>query len=258
MKKIVRAKGLEIGQGVPKVCVSLTGRTEEELLKQAEEYSKLDIDILEWRVDYFAEVEDIDRVKQTLENISYMLEDKPLIFTFRSKKEGGEKILSNEEYAKLNEEIIKTKLIDIVDIELFIGDNEVKYLIDKAHDNNLKVIVSNHDFSKTPSEDVIVKRLEKMIEFNADLPKIAVMPRNQLDVLTLLKATCIIRNNYNQQPIITMSMGSLGMISRLSGEIFGSALTFGCVENVSAPGQIYYKELKDILKLIDKNISSRF
>ena len=137
---------------------------------------------------------------------------------------------------------------------MFIGDENTKQLIDLAHDNNVKVIISNHDFEKTPDEDIIVERLERMIKLGADLPKIAVMPKSELDVLTLLKATCIVKEDYKEQPIITMSMGSLGMISRLSGKVFGSALTFGCVRNVSAPGQIYYKELKDILSLIDKNM----
>lgn len=254
MNKIVKVKELEIGQGVPKVCVSITGKTEEDLLKQSEEYSKLDIDILEWRVDYFNKVDNVLEVKKVLKSITNILGDKPLIFTFRSKKEGGEREISLEEYIKLNEEVIKTQIVDIVDVELFIGDENTKQLIDLAHDNNVKVIISNHDFEKTPDEDIIVERLERMIKLGADLPKIAVMPKSELDVLTLLKATCIVKEDYKEQPIITMSMGSLGMISRLSGKVFGSALTFGCVRNVSAPGQIYYKELKDMISLIDKNM----
>lgn len=254
MSKIVKVKELEIGQGVPKVCVSITGKTEEDLLKQAEEYSKLDIDILEWRVDYFNKVDNVSEVKRVLKSITNILGKKPLIFTFRSKKEGGEKEISLEEYIKLNEEVIKSQLSDIVDVELFVGDENTKQLIDLAHDNNVKVIVSNHDFEKTPKEDIIVERLKRMIQLGADLPKIAVMPKNQLDVITLLKATCVVKEEYKEQPIITMSMGSLGMISRLSGETFGSSLTFGCVGNASAPGQVYYKELKDILNLIDKNM----
>lgn len=254
MKKIVKVKKLEIGQGIPKVCVSITGRTEEELFKQAKEYSKLDIDILEWRVDYFSKVDNILEVTNTLRVLSDVLKEKPLIFTFRSKKEGGEKEISKERYMELNKEVIKSKLIDIVDVELLMGNEEVKELIDLAHDNNVKVIVSNHDFNNTPEENVIVERLEKMIKLGADLPKIAVMPNAPIDVLTLLKGTCIIKKKYHNHPIITMSMGALGMVSRLSGEVFGSVLTFACVKNVSAPGQIYYKDLKYVLNLIDKNI----
>ena len=251
MSKSIKVKELEIGQGMPKVCVSVTGRTEEELLKQVKEYKELDIDILEWRVDYFEEIENIE--KDTLDKMHNILQNKPLIFTFRSKKEGGERLLSTEYYFKLNKEIIETQLVDIVDIELFTGHKEVEYLVKKAHDNKVKTIISNHDFDKTPEEEEIVKRIEKMITLGGDLPKIAVMPNSEKDVLNLLGATSIIKNKYKDKPIVTMSMGSLGLISRLSGEIFGSAITFGCVGKPSAPGQIYYKELKDILYLINKN-----
>lgn len=254
MKKIVRVKELEIGQGVPKICVSITGKNEEELLKQAQQYKELNIDILEWRVDYYEDVEDIDKVKGLLKKLSIILLEKPLIFTFRSKKEGGEKSLSNEMYIKLNKEIIETKLIDIVDVEMFTGDNEAKYLIKKAHENNVKVILSNHDFHKTPEECEIIKRIEKMILLEADLPKIAVMPKSQEDVFKLLKATSYINKKYKDKSIITMSMGSLGLISRLSGEIFGSVITFACVGKSSAPGQIYHKELRNVLQIINKNM----
>ena len=253
MSKSIKVKELEIGQGMPKVCVSVTGRTEEELLKRVKEYKELDIDILEWRVDYFEEIENIEKVKDTLEKMHNILQNKPLIFTFRSKKEGGERLLSTEYYFKLNKEIIETQLVDIVDIELFTGHKEVEYLVKKAHDNKVKTIISNHDFDKTPEEEEIVKRIEKMITLGGDFPKIAVMPNSEKDVLNLLGATSIIKNKYKDKPIVTMSMGSLGLISRLSGEIFGSAITFGCVGKPSAPGQIYYKELKDILYLINKN-----
>lgn len=253
MSKSIKVKELEIGQGMPKVCVSVTGRTEEELLKRVKEYKELDIDILEWRVDYFEEIENIEKVKDTLKKMHNILQNKPLIFTFRSKKEGGERLLSTEYYFKLNKEIIETQLVDIVDIELFTGHKEVEYLVKKAHDNKVKTIISNHDFDKTPEEEEIVKRIEKMITLGGDFPKIAVMPNSEKDVLNLLGATSIIKNKYKDKPIVTMSMGSLGLISRLSGEIFGSAITFGCVGKPSAPGQIYYKELKDILYLINKN-----
>ena len=55
------------------------------------------------------------------------------------------------------------------------------------------------------------------------------------------------------RPIITMSMGKLGLISRLCGEVFGSALTFGCAGQASAPGQIDAKELKAVLEITHNN-----
>ena len=76
-----------------------------------------------------------------------------------------------------------------------------------------------------------------MQELDADIPKIAVMPQNKKDVLTLLAATEEMVSEYADRPIITMSMAGTGLISRLCGEVFGSALTFGAVGKASAPGQ---------------------
>ena len=110
--------------------------------------------------------------------------------------------------------------------------------------------MSNHDFDKTPEREEIVKRLCKMQELNADLPKIAVMPKSTTDVLTLLCATDDMVTKYAKTPIITMSMAGLGVISRLSGETFGSALTFGAAKVASAPGQVEVNKLSEILKIL--------
>lgn len=94
--------------------------------------------------------------------------------------------------------------------------------------------MSNHDFHKTPAAEEIVQRLRKMQELGADIPKIALMPQNKADVLTLLSATLEMQERYADRPIITMSMAKTGVISRLSGEVFGSAATFGAVKKASA------------------------
>ena len=55
-------------------------------------------------------------------------------------------------------------------------------------------------------------------------------------------------------PIVTMSMGKVGISSRILGEVFGSAITFGSVKRASAPGQIPADELSEVLDIINKNI----
>jgi 3-dehydroquinate dehydratase-1 len=47
-----------------------------------------------------------------------------------------------------------------------------------------------------------------------------------------------------EKPLISMSMGSLGSISRIAGENFGSAVTFATVGAASAPGQFPIRELR--------------
>ena len=114
----------------------------------------------------------------------------------------------------------------------------------------MKVIASNHDFDKTPCQAELVARLKKMQEVGADILKTAVMPNSKKDVLTLLAATEEMATNYAEVPIVTMSMSKLGLISRVAGELFGSAITFGAAEKASAPGQIPAGELSEVLHIL--------
>jgi 3-dehydroquinate dehydratase (EC 4.2.1.10) len=114
----------------------------------------------------------------------------------------------------------------------------------------VKVIMSSHDFHNTPPAEEIVRRLRKMQQLGADIPKIALMPQNKTDVLTLLTATLEMHEHYADRPLITMSMAKTGVISRLAGEVFGSAATFGAVKKASAPGQISVSDLRIALTIL--------
>ena len=110
--------------------------------------------------------------------------------------------------------------------------------------------MSSHDFHKTPSFDEITGRLIGMKKLGADVAKLACMPKSAKDVLTLLSATEAIKSQYPDEPLITMSMGRLGAISRISGECFGSSLTFGSAKKASAPGQLEVTTLHQILQAL--------
>ncbi|WP_315115311.1 type I 3-dehydroquinate dehydratase [Clostridium intestinale] len=254
MEKVVKVKDVVIGEGLPKICVPMVGESLSELLEEANYLKDLDVDIVEWRVDFFEHVSDIEKVKQALKEIREVLNSKPIIFTFRSKKEGGQKEVSSEFYVELNKTLAETKLVDIIDVELFNEEKDVKTLIEVAHLNNIAVIISNHDFDKTPAKEEIIERLRKAEKLGGDIPKIAVMPTCTEDVITLLDATRIVKEKYIEGPIITMSMAGKGVISRVSGELFGSALTFGAAKKVSAPGQISVVDLRNIIEVLHNNL----
>lgn len=250
----VKVKNITLGEGKPKICVPIVGITKEDILNQAKALENVEVDVVEWRVDWFEGVFEFEKVKDVLVDLRKELKELPLLFTFRTSKEGGEKSIENEEYVNLNKSVAATGLVDLVDVEVFTGDEYVKEVIKAAHESNVKVIASNHDFDKTPSKDEIVSRLIKMQDLGADIPKIAVMPTCKLDVLELLEATVIMSEQHANRPIITMSMAGKGVISRLCGEAFGSCLTFGSVAKASAPGQINVEELNKVLNIINKSL----
>ena len=254
MIKTLKVRNLVIGEGKPKVIVPIVGKTETAILAKADEIDYDTIDAIEWRVDFYDDVFNIDKVKMTAEKLRAKIGEKPLIFTFRTGNEGGEKAISMSEYIALNTAIAKSGFVDIIDVEIFSGDEIVRTIIDNVHDAGKFVIASNHDFQKTPPESELISRMQKMQDMGADLPKIAMMPTSKEDVLTLLSATLKMHTLYADRPIITMSMSGKGVISRLSGEVFGSAMTFGAVGQVSAPGQIPVENLNSVLEIISKSM----
>lgn len=252
--KSIKTRNIVIGEGIPKVCVPIVGKTSKELLSEVEALKDIAIDIVEWRMDHFIDVESLEAVKQMVHELRCVLQDIVLLATFRSKKEGGEKEVSSTYYVALNKTVIDTKEVDFVDVELFSGDVYVNEIVNYAHEHGVYVIMSNHDFNKTPTKDEIIKRLCKMQEMHSDITKIAVMPQNKQDVLTLLCASNDMYEQYAKVPLITMSMAATGAISRMCGEVFGSCVTFGAAKKASAPGQMAVKDLRSVLEIIHNSL----
>ena len=248
--KTVTVKDLVIGTGAPKIIVSLMAKDIASVKSEALAYREADFDILEWRVDHYADLSNVESVMAAAKILRETMPEKPLLFTFRSKKEGGETELSDEAYFALNREAARSGLVDVIDIELFNDEAQIRALVDDAHAAGVKVIMSNHDFHKTPAQEDIIYRLRRMQDLGADLPKIAVMPQSPQDVLTLLAATLTMKEKYATRPLITMSMGKSGGVSRVTGRLFGSAMTFGTVGQASAPGQIAIAKLREGMDIL--------
>lgn len=246
----VKVKNVIIGKGKPKICVPIVARTEEEIVKEAEVFLSLPADIVEWRADWYEEVSDLPKVLETAGKLQQILAGIPLLFTFRTEKEGGEKSLAPEDYIIMNKELAESGFVDLLDVELFTGDQAVKEIVEHCHRHQVKVIVSSHDFKRTPPKEEMLGRLRKMQELGADIPKIAVMPQIKEDVLALLAITLEMSQYYAKGPIITMSMAGMGAASRLVGETFGSAVTYGAAGKRSAPGQIQVEALAEILEVL--------
>ena len=246
----VKVRDIEIGAGAPKIIVPIVGKTKDEIITEAKTFDSIPVDVVEWRADWFEGVFDFAQVKDVLTDLREVLGNIPILMTFRTSKEGGEKAIDDDAYAELNLNAAKSGLVDLIDVEIFTGDAVVREIIDGAHAAGVKVVASNHDFHKTPAKSDIIYRLRKMQDMGADIPKIAVMPQNKRDVLTLLAATEEMVTDYADRPVITMSMAGTGVISRLCGEVFGSSMTFGAAGKASAPGQMGVNDLNTVLGLL--------
>lgn len=251
--KAIEIKGRRIGGPRPQICVPLVAKTEAELLKEATSIAALKPDLVEWRVDFLEVVESIPDVLDSLLMLRNMLLEYPIIFTCRTHLEGGYRSIDENIRLELIKKAIKTGLIEMVDIELTSGEEAIQDIIDIARLNHVYVILSNHDFEKTPPINTMVERLRKAQDLGADIAKIAVMPNSMEDVLNLLHATNIMKEQHAHIPLITMSMSKKGLITRIGGGIFGSSVTFGTGKAASAPGQIAKEELEAAIELLYKD-----
>ncbi len=254
MKNIVEVKGIKIGEGQPKICIPVVARNIEEIKKQGRSVMFTPADIIEWRIDYLMNVTDIAYVLTAMKKLKECIEGKPILVTFRTFKEGGKCKITVEQYTAIYMAVIESGLADMIDIEFFLGEKIIQPLMERAGEKGVKVILSNHDFEKTPPAKEIISRLMSMKALGADIAKVAVMPRDSGDVLTLLSAAEHMKHIENPIPIVTISMAATGTISRIAGEIFGSAITFASAGNNSAPGQIDADILDRITSMIHKEL----
>ncbi|WP_042222539.1 type I 3-dehydroquinate dehydratase [Oceanobacillus manasiensis] len=247
----IQVRDVTVGEGIPKIIVPLMGATEKELLEEITYIEELKPDLLEWRADFFQRVADFSVVEQILRLLREKLPAIPLIFTFRTEQEGGNCPMHVEDYFNLLNVVLDSNKVDLIDMELLTDESMLQQTIDHAKQQGVKIILSNHEFSHTPAKETLLFRLQKMVSLGADISKIAVMPQSVKDLLTLLDVTQEAKKS--ECPLITMAMGKLGLLSRLSGEVFGSAATFAAGKQASAPGQISVAELRKALQIIHQH-----
>lgn len=244
----MQIKKRTIGAGRPLVCVPVVEIDEDGIYKAAERAVGQGAEVLEWRIDWFAQAVCQDRVERILHRLQEICGDVILLCTFRSRSQGGEQEISEDMYVGLLELLAKSGQADILDVEVPKLSNPSD-VIRKLHDKGQCVIGSKHYFSHTPETVQMQQDLSDMQRAEADIGKLAVMPHSSLDVLRLLEVTARMKEDYPHYPLVTMAMGGLGAISRISGEVFGSCMTFASVGKTSAPGQM---PIEDVIKILNK------
>ena len=245
---VIQVRGLEIGSGIPKICAPIVGSTPEQIKAQAQAIADSPAQIAEWRCD-FAEDGITDAPEAMLTLLRRILREKLLLVTFRTKPEGGEREISPESYKLFYEKVLKSGQADLLDVELTAGEALCNDIIHKAGAAGVHTIISCHFFDRTPPDDELRNRMLMMERSGASILKLAAMPLNPSDVLRLMQE-CHAFSEKTVKPMIFMSMGKMGLTSRLSGELTGSCITFGTVGEASAPGQIDVRELDRILRIV--------
>ncbi len=200
----------------------------------AKKAKQLGADILELRIDLLSQ--NPQGVLEELKKLGL-----PIIITNRMADQGGSWQGSEEE--RIRELLLLLPLADAVDIELCARDRDS--VVNKARNAGKTVIISTHDFQKTPDNIVMDSIIHESLEAGADIAKLAVMPGSLMDVLRLLEVTLLAKG-----PVCTIAMGVTGKHSRIIAPVYGSVMTYGYVDTPTAPGQLRIDEMKKLLEML--------
>ena len=247
-------RNVTFGGAIPAVAIPISGRTEAEICAEAVA-ARGAADLIELRADAFDGIHDTMRLLGLLAEVRAGF-DGPILFTLRSEREGGLFTSDPEEYLDILRIAISSGCIDLIDIELGTeitaeaieyGISTAQMLAEEAKSFGIRVVMSEHDFTSTHRSADIYAAMERMRDCGADIAKGAYMPKTAEDIDEVLAAGLRAKRELGI-PTILISMGEHGRMTRTFGEVFGSAVTFGCLEGkLSAPGQLEAHEMREVL-----------
>lgn len=251
-KKTVKLPGVTLGEGMPKICVPVMG-ADERALSAAAEAARAQADLIELRLDSVSPEMDAEKLRRACKTVREKALGTAVLATMRTARDGGAGETDAARYEALLTALARERLCDALDVELSVGEAAFARIAKAAHEAGIPVIGSFHDFEKTPKAEEMAARLHKMAALGADVCKIAVMPQTRRDVVALT-AACAQADDELEQPIIAISMGEMGMSTRICAEAMGGCLSFGTAGRASAPGQMEAGTLREALTLIHKTM----
>ena len=230
---MIKLGSLSLIDGMPRIAVGFSDNVSIKVIQDAK---NLGLDIAELRMDRYSKHDK----KYVLSEIK-KFKNFPLIGTIRSKKEGGFWNRSEAERLSLFKVIIPE--IDAIDIEISSKDI-LESVVKAAHAANKIVVISHHNFRKTPSGNDLNKILDEAKSVGADIVKIATFVAKNDDVRTLAGFTIAHRS----KGLVTIGMGDKGVITRITFPALGSLITYAALGQSTAPGQLEYADAVDLTR----------
>ncbi|HFI0256271.1 TPA: type I 3-dehydroquinate dehydratase [Streptococcus suis] len=200
-----------------------------------------DADIIEWRADYLPKEEILTVAPAVFEKFV----GREIVFTIRTRKEGGEIELTDEEYVKIIKEVATLYQPDYIDFEYFSHQAVFEEMLDFPN-----LVLSYHNFEETPEN--FMEIMSELTSLSPAVVKMAVMANTEQDALDVMNYTRGFKTLNAEQTFATMSMGKIGMLSRIAGMVTGSCWTFASLDEASAPGQISLANTRKFLDILEK------
>lgn len=239
-------KGKIIDENNPRICIPIVERSYEDIIARATALTVKRVEMVEWRADFFEDLFNKDELTKLLGALRSMFKDTIFLVTVRTVEEGGQVAMDEDDRKSLLMDIASTRCPDLMDVEYFTYTRPEEIIKD-IQSKGIGVIASHHNFNKTPKKSVCLRLLEQMESADPDAIKLCTMPLRSGDVFNLGGAADEFISERPGQPMIIIAMGNHGVITRIAPGAFGSCVTFGSVDKASAPGQVEYDKLKELV-----------
>lgn len=252
-KKTVRLKDVVLGEGMPKICVPVMGRSIDEICMAAQRAADAGADVIELRIDSLDASPDAQTAVDVCSAVRGAAGEIPLLFTMRTARDGGAGSSDVQAYEALLTAVAAAGACDAIDCELSVGDEAFLRIVRAAHDAGIAVVGSSHEFGAIGDMNRAAQWLHRQAALGADVVKAAVMTKTREEAL---EAALALTRAGGQiaAPMIAIAMGPAGVLTRIGGACMGSCLTFGTAGEASAPGQIDAVKLRLALEIIDAAI----
>ena len=201
-----------------------------------------DADIIEWRADFLPK----DEILQVAPAIFEKFAGRELLFTLRTRAEGGEIDLSAQDYVQVIKDVTQLYQPEYVDFEYFGNKDVFDQMLDFPN-----LVLSYHNFQETPEN--MMEILSELTSLNPKVVKVSIMAHTEQDVLDLMNFTRGFKTLNPEQEYVTISMGKVGKVSRITSDVTGSSWSFASLDVASAPGQISLSNMKKIREILNED-----
>ena len=202
----------------------------------------IDADIIEWRADFLPK----EAILQVAPAIFEKFAGRELLFTLRTRAEGGEIDLDSAEYVQIIKDVAQLYQPEYIDFEYFSHKDVFEEMLDFPN-----LFLSYHNFQETPEN--MMEILSELTSLTPKVVKVSVMAHTEQDVLDLMNFTRGFKTLNPEQEYVTISMGKVGKVSRITSDVTGSSWSFASLDEASAPGQISLSSMKKIREILNED-----
>ena len=242
----MQGKRPDFNDGKLYVTIPVMAFTMDDLKEQAKTAKENDPDMIEWRADALAGIDNEETRNEAIATIREIMGDTPILFTCRDFCDKGKQDLPYETKKEILKAAVTSGSIDVVDIELP-HDEFIPELRELAHANNVLLLIAHHDWEKTPSKEEMTEIMRKEYDLGADILKYSFAPQSYGDVALVAEATLEAKADWQDRPCFSISGGEKGMISRICGRALGTNL---CFASIGKTMQVHIADLRKLDKMI--------